>query len=321
MSTPRRVPDLVDNKLTSLGEVGLRWLADLDDLVRSLERDWGITVGQALSGGSEAFVAEAVAASSEASAAASEDAAGEKHILKIGMPAMLGNTTFENEALALTCEGGKGYARLIRSDLTRRALLLERLGKPLESLSLPVQAQIEILCRTLVKTWVRLPADTPLLTGEALFAVFRDLVRGLAENNPAPFSPRVISQALRFCDTRAAAFDPRTAVLVHGDAHSGNLLQSVNGAAFKLIDPDGILGEPAYDLGVLMRSWPGELLPDPISLGQKRCAYLSYLTGVEPAGIWEWGFIQSVTTGLLLAKVGQMEEGGKMLRVAEVWLE
>jgi streptomycin 6-kinase len=47
-------------------------------------------------------------------------------------------------------------------------------------------------------------------------------------------------------------------VLVHGDVHQLNALQHDGG--FKLIDPDGLLAEAEYDLGVLMRGDPGELL-------------------------------------------------------------
>lgn len=64
---------------------------------------------------------------------------------------------------------------------------------------------------------------------------------------------KAIEKALRLCRSRALATDPETAVLCHGDAHSGNLLQVLPAdgqtqCRFKLIDPDGIICEPAYDL-------------------------------------------------------------------------
>lgn len=66
-----------------------------------------------------------------------------------------------------------------------------------------------------------------------------------------------------------------------------------------MIDPDGLIGEPSYDLGVLMREWLDELIEDPLEIGKKRCALLGQLTDVDTQGIWEWGYIQSVSTGLL----------------------
>jgi streptomycin 6-kinase len=308
------VPEAVYKKVITLGETGQIWLDNLDDLIHGLERDWRIKVGKALSGGSEAFVAEAV------------DENNTEVILKIAMPVMPGNTAFENEVKALTLVDGKGYVRLLKFDIERRALLLERLGKSLRSLDLPSDTQIEIICRTLEKTWVHIPEQTQVFTGDGIFTEFRALIIELCKDANVSFSEETVNKALQYCESRAAVFDSERAVLVHGDAHSDNLLQVIptnnqTPYQFKLIDPDGILCEPAYDLGVLMREWIDELLEDPIRLGCKRCEYISRLTNVNPKAIWEWGFIQCVATGLLLAKVGQEQEGSKLLTVADSWAD
>ena len=110
-----------------------------------------------------------------------------------------------------------------------------------------------------------------------------------------------------------------------GDAHSDNALRdpehtTAARARFKLVDPDGLLAEPAYDLGILMREWSRELLcGDAARLGRERCARLSRLTGVDPRPIWEWGFVERVSTGLLVTRVGAEELGREMLDVAEAW--
>ena len=86
------------------------------------------------------------------------------------------------------------------------------------------------------------------------------------------------------------------------------------------MDPDGLLAEPAYDLGVLMREWSGELLGgDAARLGRERCARLSRLTGVDTRAIWEWGFVERVSTGLFATRVGADHVGTEMLDVAEAW--
>jgi streptomycin 6-kinase len=43
-------------------------------------------------------------------------------------------------------------------------------------------------------------------------------------------------------------------VLVHGDVHQWNALQA--GAGLKLVDPDGLLADAEYDLGIIMREDP-----------------------------------------------------------------
>ena len=111
--------------------------------------------------------------------------------------------------------------------------------------------------------------------------------------------------------------------LALGDAHPWNTLL-VPGALpgrFKFIDPDGLFVERAYDLAIPMREWSTELLAgDPLLLGVQRCRRLAELTGVDPAPIWQWGFIERTSTGLLCLKVG-LEGGHELLTVAERWAQ
>jgi len=114
-------------------------------------------------------------------------------------------------------------------------------------------------------------------------------------------------------------------VLVHGEAHNVNTLESLSeeharAAPFKFIDPDGLWAERAYNLGILMREWTDEFLTGADGVaGQERCAYLSSLTGVDRQAIWQWGMIERVSTGLLALQVGWTEVGADMLRVADAW--
>ena len=112
---------------------------------------------------------------------------------------------------------------------------------------------------------------------------------------------------------------PDEFVLLHGDAHGGNTLKDSSGEGFKLIDPDGIVYEKAYDLGVLMREWIDEYEQEPIKKGKERCRELHNLTGVSEQAIWEWGYLQTVSTAFVLLQAGQKETGEQMLRLSEAW--
>ena len=68
-----------------------------------------------------------------------------------------------------------------------------------------------------------------------------------------------------------------------------------------------------------MREWVDEYENDPIKVGKERCAYLHHLTGVSKQAIWEWGYLQTVSTAFVLLKIGQEKTGLEMLRVAECW--
>jgi streptomycin 6-kinase len=127
--------------------------------------------------------------------------------------------------------------------------------------------------------------------------------------------------ACEFARIRGRAHDPAAAVLAHGDAHAWNTLMVPDSEPhrFKFIDPDGLFIERGYDLGISMRGWSGELLAgDPVLLGGRRCLKLAQLTGVDPQPIWQWGFIERVSTGLVLTQLG-LSEGHECLAVADAW--
>ena len=66
-----------------------------------------------------------------------------------------------------------------------------------------------------------------------------------------------------------------------------------------------MLSEPAHDLAIPLRDWTDELLAgDPKQLALEWCARLGELTDVEPRAIWEWAFIERVSTGLFLVELG-----------------
>lgn len=301
------VPEAVRQKAMARGVEGRRWLDRLGHLIDELERDWGVTVGPALHGGSESYVA-----------AVRTDAGGDA-VIKLEMPPY---ASFAGEVRILIAADGRGYVRLLEHDEERNAMLQERLGPSLREFGLPVLTQIEILCATLRRAW-EMPAPAGLPSGADKARWLSEFIAATWEEVNRPCSRRVIEQALAFAETRKAAFDPEAAVLVHGDAHSANALRDpghASTARFKLVDPDGLLAEPAYDLAIPMREWSRQLLDgDAARLGRERCAYLSRLTGVAPRGIWEWGFIERVSTGLLSIQVGADLFGREMLDVAEAW--
>ncbi len=307
VKTRFQIPAIVRRRATNLGDEGLAWIDTLDDDVATLGEEWGLRLGQVLHGGSEALVVEA------------RTAANERVVLKVGQP---GSESGRREAAVLLAANGNGYARVFQQDEARRAMLLERLGPQLDQLGLPVDAQIAVICETLKLAWLAPATGARFETGAEKAANLAAFILQLWEALERPCSERVIERALTYARKRGEAFAPERAVLAHGDGHEANTLQ-VPGArppAFKFVDPDGLLIEPAYDLAICMRGWGSGLLEgDAFELGRKRLALLSRLTGVEPGPIWEWGFIERVSTGLLLKQLGAETESAEYLAVAERW--
>lgn len=308
LTLKRIVPPLVVSRAKSAGAVGEAWLANLDNIVSELEEMWHISVGEALSGGTHSLVANA------------DGENGEKYVLKIDMPENLGGE-FLNSIYTLKITDGNGCAKLYAYDLERKAYLLERLGKPINQLKYSVNEQLQIICGALQKVWETSFVNDRLPSGKDSIIWFRQFIGETWEKLNRPCSYQVIKQAFSYLQKREQEINPDKFVLLHGDAHGGNTLHELSGNGFKLIDPDGIFYEKAYDLGVLMREWVDEYKLDPIKAGKERCAYLHRLTGVCKQAIWEWGYLQTVSTAFVLLQIGQEKTGRQMLRVAECWAE
>ena len=290
------VPTVVRAKALAAGAHG--WLDGLPELIAGLERDWSIRVGASFADATEALVSEAV----------TED--GTPAVLKLVVPRSGDAAAHEITALRL-CRG-EGCVRLLRDDAGRGALLLERLGASLHDLGLPVAQRHEILCATAQRVW-RPASDAALPTGAEKARWLAEWIAQAWEDLGRPCSASAVGLALACADRRARAHDPSRAVLVHGDVHQWNALRSVDG--YKLVDPDGLLAEPEYDLGIIMREDPLELLEeDPMA----RARWLAARTGLDATAIWEWGVVERVSTGLLGTKVGLQPVARQMLRVADL---
>jgi streptomycin 6-kinase len=208
-------------------------------------------------------------------------------------------------------------------DAAGGAVLLERLGPPLATLGLSVDAQIAVICETLVEAWTTPSEGTRAMSGAEKARSLSEFIAVTWRDLGKPCSAHIIDTALRYAEERRQRFNPHSSVLAHGDAHPWNtlLVPRALPRRFKFIDPDGLFIEPAYDLAIPMREWSSELLSgDPLTLGIQRCRQLAALTGVEPAPIWQWGFIERISTGLLCLKLG-LQGGHEMLTVAQRWVE
>lgn len=302
----RKIPPLVVSRAKSAGAVGEAWLAGLDSVISELEATWHISVGETLSGGTHAFVGYA------------DGEHGEKYVLKIDMPENLGGE-FSRGINVLKMADGHGFPKLYAYDLKRKSCLLERLGKPIRQPGCSVQRQLEKICSALEKVWKIPVTDEDLPDGEASVSWFREFLGETWEKLNRPCSQKVMDQAFAYLRSREKTLNPSEYVLLHGDAHGRNTLETLSGDGCKLIDPDGIFYEKAYDLGVLMREWTEEYDQFPLEKGKERCNYLHQLTGVPEQAIWEWGYLQTVSTGFVLLQIGQEKTGQQMLRTAEQW--
>jgi streptomycin 6-kinase len=265
------------------------WLAGLPATIAALEHRWGITVGERLAGGTASYVATAVTA------------AGEPVVVKISVPGV----DFGREVRTLRAAGGRGYVRLLDADLDRNAALLEPLGGSLSGSGLPPERQLAVLADLLPLAWA-VPPDRLAPTDKA--AELAEFVGSFGRS-------AVVDEALRCAGRRSAAYAPDRCVVVHGDAAAANVLRRP-GDGWVFVDPDGFVGDPAYDRGVAVRDWCAELLAatNPRPLLRSYCLVL----GGDPDATWDWGFLERVSTGLYVASLGG--DGGPHLDSAATLL-
>jgi streptomycin 6-kinase len=286
------IPPVVREKAVAVGAEA--WIAELPSLIRAVEAEWGITVGTPYRDSTEALVTRATCGD------------GTPAVLKLIVPR--GGEAAAREATVLRLAGGDGCPRMLRDDVERGALLLERLGRSLFELQLPILRRHEILVSAARRIWRPAP-DSGLPSGAAKARWLGDFIAAMWEELDRPCSERTVDHALACAERRAAAHRDDTAVLVHGDVHQWNALAAGDG--FKLVDPDGLLAQPEYDLGIIMREDPleGDL--------HERARGLAQRTDLDADAIWEWGVVERVSTGLLGTRVGLQPVARQMLAAAD----
>ena len=294
------------------GEAGRAWLAALPGHVATISRVWSLTIGNVLDGGKGAFVARV------------RTGDGMPAVLKIAPP----GPNFANQVRTIGAADGHGYVRLYAYDLDHNAALMEPLGPTLATVSPSVEHSVDVLASMLREAWlVPTSAATTVAVGDDKASQLIQLITNLWAELGEPCSRRLRDQAVRYAEQRAAAFDANTSVVCHGDPHAANALAVPMARAgaecgFVFIDPDGFLCDRGYDLGVVIRCWPEVLLAsdDPVAQLRVYVDRLAVATGVDDQEIWEWGFIERVSSGLYLQRKGHEEEGRKYLDSGEALL-
>jgi streptomycin 6-kinase len=289
------VPEEVRNKLIADGNEA--WLDELPSLVESLAQDWALTIGATRRGGHKALVVDATLADGTAA------------VVKVGVPGTRGEMRFEATALRLA--DGDGCAALLRDDLDRNALLLERLGATMSALVPDPASRHDLLCDVASRLWRPIDADVDLPSGADRARDYAEQLPRLWEETGRACSQKAVEDALECIEQRRRAHDDGHAVLVHGDVHHLNALQTPDGT-FKLVDPDGLRAEPAYDLGTIVRCDPD--IGDDLRARTQR---LAARAGVNANAIWEWGTIHRVVSGLYSRCIGFQPFGDLLLAEAD----
>ena len=148
-------------------------------------------------------------------------------ILKVAIPDGLQGQSPFARSKCRRCDSARAAATcaVLRTDTPRRAMLQERLGRPLAALGYPVEEQIDIdRGDAAARCGNQCRRPSRCAPGAEQAAWLREYVRPRWVDLDRPCPESVITTCRQeYAASRRDAFDASTAVLIHGDAHPANV--------------------------------------------------------------------------------------------------
>jgi streptomycin 6-kinase len=266
------------------GQSGEAWVDALPTLVASFAGRWRLAILPPYQPPSYNYVAPAVRAD------------GTGCVLKACLP----GPERETEPAMLDLCDGRGMVRLLEHDPEAGVMLLERLepGTPLLELQDDDEAT-RIAARVMRRFWRPVPQ-------EHVFPSIADWLRGFdrhceANNGGSGPLPRDLFERAESLAPQLLASSAEPVVL-HGDLHHWNILAAQR-EPWLAIDPKGVTGEPAYDVGAWLRN-PMPNIPETPVL-ERRVAIFADELGFDRQRLVAWGAV-----GAVLSAVWSAEGGG-----------
>lgn len=217
---------------------------------------------------------------------------GTEVVLKIGMP----HKELRTEIDALRLYAGRNSVRLLEADPEKGILLLERLSPGTVLTTLADEAndsQATSIAATVMRgLWRPVPLEHD-------FPTTRDWAKGMQRmrthfgGGVGPFPLPLMEEAeTLFVELFASA---SASVVLHGDLHHDNIL-SAQRSPWLAIDPKGIVGEPAYEVGAMLRNlWPDRhTIAHPGRLLERRAHQLAEELSLDRARVRGWAVSQAV---------------------------
>jgi streptomycin 6-kinase len=267
------------------GDDGFRWLALLRNLVADLAQQWQLADLMPMEHLSYHYVLRGQRTTDHTSV-----------VLKLGIDQI----TVHQEMLALQFYRGNGCVELLEYDAHKGALLLEY-AHPGISLKTFFPDHDDATVSYAAGVMKQLHERPVSATAE--FSRIKDWLRVLTTNSAAQLPEKHVHQARKLSahllDTQ------RASVLLHGDLHHGNIVSS-DRQEWLAIDPKGVIGEPAYEVGAFVRNPMPDLLqqPEPAKIIAHRLDLFADILKIDKQRLKNWSYVQAV-----LAACWAVEDG------------
>lgn len=278
---PLSLPDsFVSTIRETFSEEGAQWLQSLPLLLDACAARWSLTLLPPFPNLSFNYVTPALQAD------------GTPVVLKLGVP----HKEIRTEIAALRAYAGHGSVRLLDADSAQGLLLLERLTPGSVLTALASEAEDEeattIAAAVMRQLWRPVPPDHDFPTVSD-WAQGMQRMRAHFGGGVGPFPIALVEEAEALFDELLRSM--AAPVLLHGDLHHDNIL-SAERAPWLAIDPKGLVGEPAYEVGALLRNlWPDRhTLSHPGRILERRIYQLSEALSLDRSRVRGWAVAQAV---------------------------
>ncbi len=258
------------------GDEARAWLERLPAILTACEQRWNLTLDRPFPNLSYHYVVPGVR---------NDDT---PVVVKAQSP-----NTERGELEALRLFDGHGMVRLLAYDSDDEVMLLERL-RPGTSIRMirDDEKALSIATTVMKQLWRPAPIVHLFDTVEKWGRGFTRLRQYYGGGN-GPFPKALLEEAETLYAELSTSMTERK--LLHGDLHQDNILSSERDG-WLAIDPKGLIGEPAYETGALLRNFLPELLeqPDPKRILARRIDQFAEELGFDRARIRGWGISQAV---------------------------
>ncbi|MCP4360261.1 MAG: phosphotransferase [Chloroflexi bacterium] len=260
------------------GEDGRTWLIHLPTILSKIEKRWSLTVQNHFPNLSYNYAAPAIQAD------------GTEIVLKVGIP----RNELGTEIEALRLYNGRGMVRLLDADADEGVLLLERLrpGTLLSDTAEDDDEVTRIAANIMRQLWQMVPPQHSFPSvadwGQGLHEM-----RDYCDEFSGVFPQRLVDTAVVLYDDLLAS--SATPVLLHGDLHHFNILTAER-QPWLAIDPKGVVGEPAYEVGALLRNPVPDIYTRPHlkRVQARRLDILAEMLSLDRQRLQAWSMSQAV---------------------------
>ena len=291
----------------AFGDAGRMWIAQLPAILRTYADRWELTLEKpyALS---HNYVAPAMRSD------------GTRVVLKAGVP----RKDIAHEIAALRHWGGDGAVGVLEADAVAGVFLLEHVAPGTPIIEIDDAEATRVAAGIMRRLWRPAPAEHTFPTiadWGAAFGELRARHGGTSGSLPQALFDR--GESLYF-DLVASQAEP---VVLHGDLHHWNILRAER-EPWLAIDPHGVVGEPAFEVGPWLRNPqgdPGEsgearfLLkqPDVPRVLDRRLGIFTEELGFDRQRVRDWGIAMCTLSAAWSDESGHVEGWRHAMAVAE----